>query len=50
MAKPKLIQKPPDETKPPRERFDELAARVFSVPKSEIDKREKEWRGTRKKP
>jgi hypothetical protein len=49
MPREKLIPKPVDETKPPRERFNQLASRVFSVPKSEIDKREKEWQSARKK-
>jgi hypothetical protein len=30
------------------ERFRQLAKRVVSVPKSEIDRRAKEWRETRK--
>jgi len=46
MAKQRLFPEPPnqDDDKKPRERFDELATKVFTVPKSEIDKREKQWR------
>jgi hypothetical protein len=44
VAKEKLIPKPPDESKPPHERFSDLAKKVFSVPKSEIDKRENAWK------
>lgn len=54
MAKQKLIPEPPDtETTGPRSRFREMGTAVFSVPKSEIDKREKEWqkqRETEKRP
>jgi hypothetical protein len=50
MAKEKLIPKPPDDEKTnPRERFSALAGKVFSVPKSEIDKREEQWRKERRK-
>jgi hypothetical protein len=45
MAKEKLIPKPPETDRTgPRQRFSELGMKIFSVPKSEIDKREKEWR------
>jgi hypothetical protein len=44
VAKEKLIPKPPDTDKTgPRSRFAELATKVFTVPKSEIDEREKQW-------
>jgi hypothetical protein len=33
-----------DDKREPQKKFDETASKVFSVPKSEIDKREKEWR------
>ena len=51
MAKQKLFPKPPkdkDDTRKPHERFAALAAKVVSVPKSEIDAREKEWERKRK--
>jgi hypothetical protein len=48
MAKQKLFPKQPeppqDDTREPRERFADLATAVFTVPKSEIDAREKKWR------
>jgi len=45
VAKEKLIPEPPEtENTGPRAKFRETAAKVFSVPKSEIDKREKQWR------
>jgi len=46
MAKQRLFPEPPnqDDDKKPRERFDELATKVFTVSKSEIDEREKKWR------
>jgi hypothetical protein len=51
MAKQKLFperpEPPPDDTREPRERFADLATAVFTVPKSEIDKREKRWRSER---
>ena len=48
MAKEKLIPKPPDtDSTGPRAKFREMAAKVFTVPKSEIDKREKEWQKDR---
>jgi hypothetical protein len=47
MTKRRLFPEPPkeseDDTRPSRERFSDLSTKVFSVPKSEIDKREKEW-------
>jgi hypothetical protein len=45
VAKEKLIPKPPDtDSSGPRAKFREMAAKVFSVPKREVDEREKEWR------
>ena len=35
--------------KTPRERFENLARRVMTVPKAEIDRREAEWRKERAK-
>jgi hypothetical protein len=35
--------------KTPRERFENLARQVMSVPKAEIDRREAEWRKERAK-
>ena len=46
MAKSKLF--PPvtnkDDKRDPHQRFNDIGAKVFSVPKAEIDKREKQWR------
>jgi hypothetical protein len=45
MAKQRLISEPPETSKTsPKARFSEIATKVFSVPKSEIDKREEKWR------
>jgi hypothetical protein len=45
VAKEKLIPKPPnDDKRDPQQRFNDLAAKIFTVPKSEIDEREKQWR------
>jgi len=51
VAKEKLIPSPPnaDDDGTPRQKFSELASKVFSVPKSEIDKREKKWQQKRRK-
>jgi hypothetical protein len=50
VAKEKLFPKPPDgDKREPHKRFSDLASRVFSVPKSEIDKREKQWRAHKKR-
>jgi len=50
VAKEKLIPKPPEsDSGNGRERFEQLGAKIFSVPKSEIDRREKEWQRERKK-
>jgi hypothetical protein len=48
MAKEKLIPEPPDTDKTgPKGRFAEIASKVFSVPKDEIDKREDRWQKQR---
>ena len=48
MAKEKLIPEPPDtDSTGPRAKFREMASKVFSVPKAEIDKREKDWQRQR---
>lgn len=45
MAKEKLIPEPPDADKTgPKGRFVEIATKVFSTSKAEIDKREDRWR------
>jgi hypothetical protein len=50
VAKEKLIPEPPETDKTgPKGRFVEIATKVFSVPKSEIDKREEEWQQKRSK-
>ena len=49
MAKQKLIPKVPDDKREPHQRFSDLASRVVTVPKSEIDKREKRWRTSKDK-
>jgi hypothetical protein len=44
VAREKLVPEPPDTDKTgPKGRFTEVASKVFSVPKTEIDKREKAW-------
>ena len=51
MAKQRLFPKPPkdkDDTRKPHERFSDLASKVVSVPKLEIDKREEDWLKRRK--
>ena len=45
MANQRLFPEPEsNEKREPKKRFHETASKVFSVPKSEIDEREKEWR------
>ena len=45
MAKEKLIPERPDsDRRDPHKRFSDFAAKIVTVPKSEIDKREQEWR------
>lgn len=49
MAKQKLIPKvADDDTREPHERFSALAAKIVTVPKSEIDKRETKWQKARR--
>lgn len=45
MSKQRLFPaKVESDEREPHERFNELASKVVTVPKDEIDKREKEWR------
>lgn len=39
---PEQHKNEPDEREP-RERFNDIASKVFSTPKSDIDEREKKW-------
>ena len=49
VAKEKLIPEPPEtDSTGPRAKFREMAARVFSVSKADIDKREEQWRNDKK--
>lgn len=49
MPKEKIIpERPESDRRDPNKRFEDFATKVFTVPKSEIDKREKEWERTRK--
>lgn len=53
MAKQRLFpetERTPDDKRQPHERFSDLAAKVVTVPKSEIDEREKQWRSQKTKP
>jgi hypothetical protein len=48
VAKEKLIPKPPDtDSTGPRAKFREMGSKVFSVSKSEIDERERDWKAER---
>jgi hypothetical protein len=50
MAKERLF--PPqahDETREPHDKFSDFAAKIVTVPKSEIDKREKRWQQAKAK-
>ena len=38
-----------DDNRKPYDQFSDLASKVLRVPKSEIDKREKEWQKSRSK-
>jgi hypothetical protein len=51
MAKQKLFPKTStnDDKQEPHDKFSDLASKVVSVPKAEIDKREEQWQNTRKK-
>ena len=44
MAKQRLFPEHEPDRRDPQTKFADTAAKVFSVPKAEIDKREKEWR------
>lgn len=49
MAKQRLFPEPQAENQPgTRHNFDTLAAKIFAVPKTEIDAREKQWRRAKK--
>jgi hypothetical protein len=53
VAKERLFpsnEKAADNARAPHERFSELASKVVIVPKSEIDRREKLWAKSRKRP
>lgn len=52
MAKQRLFPESPksDDEANPRKAFDALALKVFTVPKSEIEKREKAWKRKRRSP
>ena len=44
MAKQRLFPElPEDDARTPETRFSDLGSKVFSVPKSTIDERDKEW-------
>jgi hypothetical protein len=50
VAKEKLIPKiRDDDSRDPHQRFSDLGAIVFSTPKSEIDKRERNWKRAKRK-
>ena len=50
VAKEKLIpDRPESDRRDPHKRFSDFAAKIVTVPKSEIDKREKEWQDTKPK-
>jgi hypothetical protein len=50
VAKEKLIPRLPDNDKrDSQQRFADLGAKVFSTPKSEIDKRESRWKSRKNK-
>jgi hypothetical protein len=49
VAKEKLIPEPPEtDSTGPRAKFREMGSKVFSVPKAEIDARERRWQDERK--
>lgn len=50
MAKERLFPKPSaDDKREPHDKFSDLAAKIVTVPKSEIDKREEQWRSRRRR-
>ena len=45
VAKEKLIpERPESDRRDPHKRFSDFAQKIVTVPKSEIDKREKDWK------
>ncbi len=51
MANKRLIPKrQDDEQREPHDKFNDLASKIFTVPKSELDKREQQWRSAKTKP
>jgi hypothetical protein len=42
-------QPAPERTKPPEDRFKELGRKIMSVPKAEVDARDKAWHAGRRK-
>lgn len=51
MAKEKLIPQSPDsDRRDPHKRFSDFAAKIVTVPKSEIDAREKKWQSIKRRP
>lgn len=51
MAKERLFpsKAADDDTRKPHDKFSDLASQIVTVPKSEIDEREKQWQHERKK-
>jgi len=49
MAKQRLFPKAPADELEPHDKFTALASKIVTVPKSEIDKREKHWQKLRAK-
>lgn len=51
MAKERLFPTAPaDDKREPHDKFTEFASKIVTVPKSDVDEREKEWQRTRKSP
>ena len=51
VAKEKLFpEKPESDRRDPHKRFSDFAAKIVTVPKSEIDAREKTWKKRKDKP
>jgi len=48
MANQRLFPEGEKDKREPKQRFDDTASKVFSVPKSEIDEREKQWQQTKR--
>jgi hypothetical protein len=51
MAKEKLFppRAPGDDTRKPHDKFSNFASKVVTVPKSQIDEREKQWKRAKHK-